>query len=487
MDVPSALITSCDQCGKAYQVDFSRFNRRYGKFQCKSCTNWVTCENPDYISTMSNRASDEVPAPEVSQANIEQPAAKVKVQGLSIQLKITLILVLLVVGAISAVGLAASLTSRKALLNEAEQRLRLLATQKAQEYNLVFQRMVQEVEGIADFSQKIYGQSQTQVDLGLGNHLLMPWTGEGYGSEELDRTLGAEKLILQQIVRMVISIVQKNPYVTLGYLGTETNIMALDDLEAVTAIGSRKGFVNTRRPWYVKAKEEGKTIWSAPYVDANTGDLIVTCAAPVYDAWGRLIGVVGFDVLLATIQKDILTMDIGYNSYAMLIDANGKVLVRPGMDNKDIRWDKTYATEDLLHTENRDFNNIIGRMLQGQKAVESYTAAGGANYIAYAPMPGVGGAMAIVTNQDEVVKPATAIQTFIIIICIVGLVVAVAVGIFVGGGITRPINNLTAMADSISKGETDLEIIPEQRKDEIGVLIQAFNRLVISLKIAISR
>jgi HAMP domain-containing protein len=43
------------------------------------------------------------------------------------------------------------------------------------------------------------------------------------------------------------------------------------------------------------------------------------------------------------------------------------------------------------------------------------------------------------------------------------------------------------MADSISKGKTDLEVIPQQRKDEIGVLVQSFNRLVISLKIAISR
>ena len=478
--------TSCNQCGKSYQVDFSHFNRRYGKFKCKSCTNLIICKNPDFTKRLLKSASDAMPAADSSQAEEEQPVAKVKTQGLSIQTKITLILMLLVVSAISVVGLAASLKSRKALLSEAEQRLRLITTQKAQEYDLIFQRMVQEVESIADFAQKVFGSGQKQVDLGLGNHILMPWTGEGYGSEELDRILSAEKLTLQKIVRMLMSIVAKNPYVTLGYIGTETNVMALDDLEAVTAVSSRKGYVNTHRPWYVKAKETGTTIWTAPYVDANTGDLVVTCATPVYDALDRLIGVVGFDVLLATIQKDILSMDIGYNSYAMLIDADGKVLVRPGMNSKDIRWDETYATEDLLHTENTDFNKIIGHVLQGEKAVESYTSAGKARYIAYASLPGVGGALAIMTNQSEVVKPATAIQTFIIIICVVGLVVAVTVGVALGGGITRPINKLTAMADSISKGQTDLEVIPQQRKDEIGVLIEAFNRLVVSLKIAIS-
>jgi HAMP domain-containing protein len=43
------------------------------------------------------------------------------------------------------------------------------------------------------------------------------------------------------------------------------------------------------------------------------------------------------------------------------------------------------------------------------------------------------------------------------------------------------------MADRISRGEVDLEMLPEERKDEIGVLTKAFNRLIISLQMALSR
>ena len=315
----------------------------------------------------------------------------------------------------------------------------------------------------------------------------MPWTGKGYGSPELDQALGGEKLILQQVVRVLMSVVEKNPYVSLGYMGTETNIMAMDDLGAVASIGSLQGYVNTQRPWYVKAKETGETIWTAPYVDANTRDLIVTCASPVYDGGGQLIGVVGFDVLLTTIQKDILTMDIGYNGYAMLIDAEGKVLVRPGMERTDTRWDKTYDTEDLRNTDNPTFNAIIDRMIQGANALESYKAWGIAKYIAYAPLPSIGASVAIVADKREVLKPAITIQTFIIIVWVVVLMVAVAIGFAVGSGITRPIKQLSDMADRISRGEVDLEMLPEERKDEIGVLTKAFNRLIISLQMALSR
>jgi HAMP domain-containing protein len=422
----------------------------------------------------------------ISQAKSEGQPAKVEIQGLSIRTQITLVFVLLVIGALSAVGLVVITKSRSALVTQAERHLRLMAHQKANEYTLVFQRTADEVESVAHFAETAYQHDPISADLGLGDHLLMPWTGNGYGSMELDKFLGAEKLILQQIVRMLVSVVGKNPHVTLGYLGTETNIMAMNDLDAVASIGSLEGYVNTQRPWYIKAKEMGKTIWTAPYVDANTRDLVVTCATPVYKPNGALVGVVGFDVLLTTVQKDILTMDIGYNSYAMLIDSEGKVLVRPGMDRKDTRWDKTYATEDLAHTGNLAFNGIVEGMIRGESGVASYGDSGGIKYIGYSPLPGVGAAMAIVADRREVIKPAVAMQTFILLIWVAGLAVAVVIGIVVGNGITRPINDLTALADSISKGKLDLEILPTQRKDEIGVLTQAFNRLVISLKMALS-
>jgi hypothetical protein len=49
----------------------------------------------------------------------------------------------------------------------------------------------------------------------------------------------------------------------------------------VAAIGQLKGFENTKRPWYIKAREQNKTVWTDPYIDASTQDLIVTCASPV--------------------------------------------------------------------------------------------------------------------------------------------------------------------------------------------------------------
>ena len=45
-------------------------------------------------------------------------------------------------------------------------------------------------------------------------------------------------------------------------------------------------------------KNQGKTTFSTPYVDANTGELCVAISQAVYNSKGQLNGVIGCDILL---------------------------------------------------------------------------------------------------------------------------------------------------------------------------------------------
>lgn len=512
------VLCRCKGCQKSYQVDLSGIDTRLGRFTCHQCNAVTIVENPNYqaqtdaerpsaqgTSMMVDSAeadfealfedtdgedfesSAEAEAALADEMGADLPAKeKRERKGMSIRLKITLIIVLLVLGALTAVGMIASTESRSALSEQAEAHLAMVCQQKADQYSLIFRRINQEVEAVADFAEGIYATGPN-TDIGLGPHMLMPWNGSTYGDETTNAALQNETLILQRVVRFLKSSVAKNPYVILGYLGTETNIMALDDLAAVKAIGSRKGYQNTKRPWYIEALAEGKTIWTAPYVDANTKKLCVTCATPVKNQEGRLVGAVGFDVLLDTIQKDILSIDIGYDSYAMLVDGAGKVLVRPGIDVKDTRWNETYESEDLTKTDNAAFKGVIANMMAGKSGVDAFTTDGDGRYAAYAPLDIIESSLAIIASQPAVVQPAQEMQTYIMIVWAIVLVVAILIGVLIGNGITRPINQLTRMADQVSQGKVDLDVLPENRTDEIGSLTRSFNRLVISLKMALTR
>lgn len=497
----------CDECGKKYRIDPDKIDGPAALLKCKVCGNINTVRKPEEaeadlspspgpappLESAGDAApaeEDGAPAPDAEMEWESEPApaaapAKKPKMGISIRAKLTLIIVLLVLVSLSVAGFIASYQSRMALSKQAEAHLSRIAGQKSNEYALTFNRIKHEAQGVAEYAARAYGRSDIYTDLDY--RTLMPWDGEKYGNSLLNEELHDERLILQRVGLVLKSVVTENPYLSLGYLGTETGMTTFDDEKIVDVIEDLDAYIVTGRPWYTKAKEDGKTIWTPPYVDANTKKPVVTCATPVYGPGKSLHGVVGFDVLLDTILKDILTLDIGYKSYAFIVDNKGKILVKPGMKQKNIRWNQAFKTDNLFQTKNKEFKAIIGKMIRGKSGMAVYSEQGEEKYVAYEPLKAIDASMAIVASRDEVIKPAVTMQNYIIMVCAAVLLISILVSLFFGNTITKPIKLLARQADLMSQGMTDLDVIPEDRGDEIGVLTKAFNRLVISLRIAMTR
>lgn len=481
------MIVTCKECGNRFRVDETKLTKEKTQFKCTSCGSIIEVTRPQPGEVKKITPDDFMPSPPSEKPRRGAGKEKPLIKGLSLNFKLTAILVLLVLASLSVVGYIASTRSRDALSEQAAGHLSMSANQKSKEYGLSFERINDEVLGVADYAKKTYERKDPLNDLGI--RILMPWTGPQlrYNDPALHEKLRGEKLILNQIGLVLKSVVANNPYLSLGYIGTETKMTVFHDEGVVDIIEQLDEFDVTKRPWYVKAKETGELIWTEPYVDANTKKLCVTCAAPVSLSDNRLVGVIGFDVLLDTMQKDVIALDIGYDSSAFLVNSQGKVLVRPGMNPGDVRWDETYKTEDLLKTDNVEFNNIVAEMVKGRSGIGSFRVGEEGRYLAYAPLKAIGASMGIVASKDKVIKPAVTMQRFIIYVWGVVLLAAIAIGLIFGNTITKPINELTKMANLVSQGKMDLEPIPKKRKDEIGVLTESFNRLVTSLKIAMRR
>ncbi|MDR1324723.1 MAG: PDC sensor domain-containing protein, partial [Treponema sp.] len=59
---------------------------------------------------------------------------------------------------------------------------------------------------------------------------------------------------------------------------------------------------NLERPWYQDAKKaQGKLVFTLPYVDANTNQVIITLSRTVFDKDGRDLGVLGEDVSITSL------------------------------------------------------------------------------------------------------------------------------------------------------------------------------------------
>ena len=96
-------------------------------------------------------------------------------------------------------------------------------------------------------------------------------------------------------------------------------------------------YVATSRPWYKKAKSAKGIVFTEPYVDAMTGDLVIT-VAHVLENDGRIMGVLASDIFLSEIVKVVENSRLNENSYGMLLDEKGRIIVHPNEDSPAKRW-----------------------------------------------------------------------------------------------------------------------------------------------------
>lgn len=86
-------------------------------------------------------------------------------------------------------------------------------------------------------------------------------------------------------------------------------------------------FEPSERVWFKEAvKNQGKTTFSTPYVDANTGELCVAISQAVYNSQGQLNGVIGCDILLDSLVASIKEIQISKNTKLNLITNDGYFL-----------------------------------------------------------------------------------------------------------------------------------------------------------------
>ena len=90
-------------------------------------------------------------------------------------------------------------------------------------------------------------------------------------------------------------------------------------------------------------------------------------------------------------------------------------------------------------------------------------------------------------RKAEVNNSITTAQNTIFIVSGIILIVAIVIGLFIARSISVPIQKLTKSIDDISMGILDVEIRGKDRNDEIGKLAQAFERTIVSLKLAMKK
>lgn len=85
-------------------------------------------------------------------------------------------------------------------------------------------------------------------------------------------------------------------------------------------------FKPTSRPWYQGAvTHQDEIFWSAPFVDVNSGQYVMSVSKAVRDSKGHL-GVLSFNISYNAVQQDLTKLQIGRTGNAMLVSTDGVVV-----------------------------------------------------------------------------------------------------------------------------------------------------------------
>lgn len=292
--------------------------------------------------------------------------------------------------------------------------------------------------------------------------------------------------------------------ITTVYIGTESGVLLSCDIYSglSSSEDSRSGgeehynFFDSQ--WYTLAKNSDGPVFTGSYVDSYGRGLMITCAAPIYDADGAFVGAVGMDILVADINTEILDISIGSGSYAALLNADGDVLAAPFMSSTGS------TVQNIASDASSPAYEVAAEILSGGSGVVKTSQD---IYYAYAPISATGWTLAVHIPQEEITAEADEIQTsiaadidnaadeltaaarrsvyFFLALSAVGLVGVVLVANRFSKFISEPIGQLRADAEEISQGRLDYRSAVKA-DNELGELAASFNAMAAKLQRYIS-
>ncbi len=225
------------------------------------------------------------------------------------------------------------------------------------------------------------------------------------------------------------------------------------------------GFDPRVRPWYKGAQTSNGSTLTEPYIDAATGQLIISIATPSSKA-GQSVGVVGGDLSLQTLVDNIGALSFGGMGYAFLVSADGKILVHPDKSLVMKTLGEAYPNQAIKISA--DFSEIE---VDGKTRIVTFAPIKG--------LPSVNWYIGLSVDKDKSFAMLSEFRTSAIIATVIAVAIIIALLGMLIRVLMQPLYVMTRAMEDIADGEGDLtRRLTIQNHDEFGILGKAFNRFV---------
>lgn len=230
-------------------------------------------------------------------------------------------------------------------------------------------------------------------------------------------------------------------------------------------------WVMKERPWYTEGLKADEVTFGECYLDADSGEYIISIYANIKNSSNKVIGVISADLPLTTLKDALEAQQIGVSGYAFAIDETTG-LILGNREQEDWNGQTVDDVDDIIIDTVKDItaNGTYGEVTSAGKYFISANKIPNTNFVTVVVVP-----------KQDVTTRAAGIKNASFITMAVGIVIQVIVILVVLTLLMRPVPKIDKAINQIK----DLDFTTAcavKSSDELGRIGKNMNQLDEKLK-----
>lgn len=274
----------------------------------------------------------------------------------------------------------------------------------------------------------------------------------------------------------------------------ETSLATMDHLFQYEVVGEgEKGRLYKDKPfedfrkdvWYAQPKVADKAIWTDIYNWVDEPEVMVIGAGkPIY-LEGKLVGIAGVDLLLASIWDYLRSLNLSPNAKIFIIERSGNLVATSDqqlpfdlVDGEAIRRKVEDSQDPLIRNAGLFLKNEFASFDKiKEPQVLTFKLEGKLQFLRITPWRdshGLNWLIGVAVPESDFTTQIEKNNQITFILCSISLLIATITGIYTSRWIAAPIIKLVSASEAIAKGEITQSIDHSSIK-ELEILSNAFN------------
>lgn len=222
-----------------------------------------------------------------------------------------------------------------------------------------------------------------------------------------------------------------------------------------------------------KVLNEGKRIVSPVITLKKSGKKIFLFAVPILSAEGATLGLLAAAVDTASLEPITSPVRWGATGYAFVADQKGIIAAHPNKVHVAVL--NASVEGGPITTE---LATSIRKGLAGEKGLGQYSFEGFDKYVAFHPVPTLGGVLAITSTVDEFLAPVRGIRNALLVAGLIIVLLVIAASLWMAGSIAKPIDLAAQRMKQVAEGDLTSTVKITSSLREVRMLEESINSMI---------